>query len=53
MNDYTRREVVKRVEEHLVGKMDDGTYERPDKTFTAHEIREKLWELYDQEASDE
>lgn len=35
------------VEEHLLGRMEDGTYVAPHVQFTAHEIRERLWELYD------
>ena len=35
------------VEEHLLGRMEDGTYVAPHVQFTAREIRERLWELYD------
>lgn len=45
----SRADAVKLVEEHLLGRMEDGTYVAPHVTFTAWEIREKLWDLYDKE----
>lgn len=43
----TTQRTVKRVQEHLLGKMDEGTYVHPDAIFTAGEIRESIWELFD------